>query len=125
MKKIIALLVFTLAFSINANAQQKRPVKPAASTTTTAKADDAPTDFKTAARNDVAALSKVVAFTGTQEQDFYNLFKYKHEVMAADITQERRDNLSMSIEAKLRAGLTPEDMKKLESDPALLKKLTH
>ena len=118
MKKIIALFVIMLAFGLNANAQQKAPSKQI-----TEKQDA----ISVAARKDVKALGDVVKFEGTKEQDFFGLFKKKHSELTqnGELSKERKDVLAQVIEAKITATLTPEQNKKLSSNPALLQKLTH
>lgn len=122
MKKIIALFVITLGLSFTASAQQKKAaVKPAAQATATA------TDFKAAAGKDVAALNKVVTLSDTDKQNFQGLFEYKHHELNQPValSEERKSILSQSIEAKLRATLSADQMAKLDNNPELLKTLTH
>ncbi|QEE48131.1 hypothetical protein FUA48_00620 [Flavobacterium alkalisoli] len=117
MKKIIALFVIMLAFSVNATAQQK-----AASNQAVAQQQE---NYKVAAQKDLKALKEVVELEGTQEEAFMNLFTNKHQLLAMDLSQERKDILAQSIESKLTSTLTPEQNKKLATAPGLLKVLSH
>lgn len=118
MKKIIAIFVIMLAFGVNANAQQK------AKTTTKAPSAQTQDDVKAAATKDVEALNKVITFEGTQKNDFQGLFENKHNNLKENLSDERKAILSNSIEAKLKATLTPAQFEKVAATPGLLKKLT-
>lgn len=124
MKKIIAILVVTLAFGFSANAQQKKAAtKPAA--TKTVSAAQATEDIKQLALKDVAALGEVVKLSNTQKDDFLGLFEYKHRHYADNLSAERRAGVAQTIEAKIKASLSPDDISKLEAKPGLMKKLVN
>jgi hypothetical protein len=106
MKKIIALLTLFFAFTFNVSAQEKANV----------------TEL---AKNDVVALAKVVKLTQQDETNFMGLFKKKHEVLSqANLSEDRRKIVVKSIDAKLRATLTADQMAKVDANPELLKQLT-
>lgn len=119
MKKIITILVVMLAFGFSANAQKKE-AKPATQAVAQQKED-----IKQLAMKDVEALGKVIKFTGTQKDDFLGLFEYKHRELANNLSADRKASLSKVIEAKIKASLSPEELAKLEKNPAVLKKLTN
>lgn len=121
MKKIIAIIVIVLAFSVNANAQQKTAAPQKVETKAVEK--KSPKDIKEASMNDLVALKKVIAFEGTQEADLLRLFEHKHDLLKQDLSAERKQILTQSIEDKLKATLTPEQMQKVSAQPNLLKKL--
>lgn len=118
MKKIIAIVVIMLAFGLNANAQQKA--------TTTQKASVEKQDaVKQAAAKDVEALGKVIKYEGTQEKDFMGLFEYKHNLLKENLSAERKDILSKTIEAKIKATLTSAQYEKAAAATGLMKQLTN
>ncbi len=121
MKKIIAIFVIMLAFSVSANAQQKAATTKKVETKAVEK--KSPKDIKEASMNDLVALKKVIAFEGTQEADLYRLFEHKHELLQQDLSTERKQILSETIEAKIKATLTSSQMDKVAAKPALLKQL--
>lgn len=107
MKKLIAALTLMLAFSINANAQDKKEL------TATEKG-----------KKEAAELTQFLGLTPTQNDDFYRLFEQKHRILEdATLSAERRVEVNKVIEAKIRATLDGVQMEKLEKNPDLLKKL--
>lgn len=118
MKKIIAILTLTLAFSLNANAQDKKVV----SKEEIAKKELTP---EAKAKNDAYEL---IRFLGLEENKlgmFTSLFTKKHAVLAEEgLTSERKNELTRIIDAKLRASLTNEQMEKLDKNSELLTRLT-
>lgn len=118
MKKIVALFVFMLGFGFTATAQQTA-AKPAKTVT-------AQSSFASDAKKDVAALDKVVALSAQQKQSFQGLFEYKHRELAQVAgSEERKAIVAQTIEAKVRATLTQDQMAKLDAQPEVLKKVTH
>ena len=122
MKKIIALMVVMLGFGFTATAQQKKIVRPSVST-----AQEAPKDaaVEQAALKDVAALNKVVTLTDAEKVTYKGLFEHKHRQLKANLTDDQKTVLFQSIDAKLRAGLNPAQMAKLDSNKKVLATLTH
>ncbi|QBZ96623.1 hypothetical protein [Flavobacterium sangjuense] len=109
MKKIIAALTLMLAFSINANAQDKQ----------TSSAYDL-------GKKQAAELSELLGLDATKTENFARLFEHKITVLEdINLTQERKDEFSRVVEAKIRAALEPKQMEKLEKNEVLFKKLTH
>jgi len=126
MKKIIALVVVALGFSFSAVAQQKKAVAPAGGVhaSHTAPAGDA--DFKKDANKDLAALDKIVTLNDADKKSILGLLTYKYrEFKVVGESKERRNVLAQTVEAKLRATLTAEQMAKLEASPAVFKQVTH
>lgn len=125
MKKILALLIVTLGLSVSANAQQKAAVKTTAKKEVAAKKATA-TDFTKAAANDVAAINKEVTLSATDKTSLQGLFEYKHrELSLAAGNTKQQEVIQQTIDAKLRATLTAEQMKSLEKKPELLKAVTN
>lgn len=107
MKKLVAILTLMLAFSINANAQDKYE----------------PTS-KEKGTKEAAMLTELLGLSDTQNADFARLFIQKHTILQdKSITAERKQELSRVIEAKIKATLDGNQIEKLEKNPDLLKKL--
>lgn len=110
MKKLIAAITLLLAFTINANAQDKKAV-------------GTPIEL---AKKEAAELSTAVGLTPTQVEDFVRLFESKNKTLQeTNLSAERKTALANVIEAKIRATLDEKQTAKLEKNQALLTKLTH
>jgi len=116
MKKLITVVILMLAFSINANAQDKKvavkevPVKEYAS--------------DVAGKKDASSLAECVGLSDIQIDDFARLFIMKHETLQIKgLSQERKTELSRVMEAKIRGTLNGTQMNKLEANTALFKTL--
>lgn len=109
MKKLIAAFTLMLAFSINANAQDK----------------DTPSSYDLG-KKQAAELTEFLGLDKVQEENFARLFEQKISVLDyKDLTQERKDELSRVIEAKIRASLDQNQIEKLEKNKELFQKLIH
>ena len=109
MKKLIAALTLILAFSINANAQDNY----------------SPSSYDLG-KKQAAELTEYLGLDKTQNENFVGLFEQKFSVLEnKDLTQERKDEFSRVIEAKIRASLDPNLMDKLEKNRELFEKLIH
>ena len=110
MKKLIAALTLMLAFSINANAQDK-------------------TDQQSAydlGKRQAAELTEFLGLDQTQNENFARLFEQKITVLDnKNLTQERKEEFSRVVDAKIRGSLDEKQMAKLDTNKELLKKLTH
>ena len=107
MKKLIAALTLLLAFSINANAQDKKD------STSLEKG-----------KKEAMELTEYLGLSETQAADFTNLFEHKHRTLEdKTLSVERKKEVARVIEAKIRATLNENEMDKLDQNPALLKKL--
>ena len=107
MKKLIAVITFMLAFTINANAQDKKV---------------SPSYDK--AKKQATELTEYLGLDQTQNENFTRLFEQKIIVLDdKNLTQERKTELSRVIEAKIRATLDQNQMEKLEKNTVLFKKL--
>lgn len=106
MKKIIALFVLVFAFSLNANAQ------------------DNSVAIERSAKKDLEALMGIIKVDDNMQMPFLNLFKKKHEGLAApDATDASKREISSVIEAKLRASLNGEQTLILEKNTAVFAQL--
>lgn len=120
MKKIIALSIIALGLGFTANAQ-KKVTAPSA---TVSQVPTAPTKAtEDAATKDVATLNKVVPLTEAEKKTYHGLFEYKHRALSANPNAEAKKTLSQSIEMKLRAGLSPAQMAKLDANKRVLQTL--
>ncbi|MFT3793839.1 hypothetical protein [Flavobacterium sp.] len=107
MKKLIAVVTMLLAFSISANAQDKKAA------------------VEAAAQKDVAALIEKVTIDQSLKQDMYTLMVMKHEQLAQAKTQADKNKVYAAMEQKIMSGMDKEQQKILSNNPALLKQLTH
>lgn len=112
MKKLIAALTLLLAFSINANAQDKSGL----------------TNMSAAEKGKIQAaeLTQYLGLDQTMNENFARLFEQKFTILDdSNATAERRTEIARVIEAKIRGSLDGNQMEKLEKNPELLKKLTN
>ncbi|MES2485967.1 MAG: hypothetical protein V4581_08505 [Bacteroidota bacterium] len=123
MKKIIALFVIMLGLSFTANAQQKKNVaKPAVTGTNAGTPKEAA--IQEAAIADAKALNEFIPLSDADMQSFKGLFEYKYRALSENLSDERKKNLTETIEAKINATLSPEQATKLSQNPKLLNQLT-
>lgn len=122
MKKIIAILVVTLAFGLSANAQQKNDVRAVQLSQLDAKTQES---IKQGALADTAELSKVVALDNQKKEIYTQLFETKRRMyVSANNEPGRNAYVAEIIEKKLSAGLSSEDLQKINNTPGLMKRLT-
>lgn len=109
MKKIIAVLTLMLAFSINANAQDK---------------GSNGADAATKGKKQAAELSEYLGLDDTMNVNFARLFEQKFVILDdKNATPERKAELTKIVEAKIRGTLDGNQIEKLEKNPELFKKL--
>ena len=107
MKKIIAVLTLLVAFSINANAQDKNTPSSAEM-----------------GKKQAAELTEFLSLDNTQNEDFARLFEQKISILGdKNLSPERKVELSRVIEAKIRASLDQTQMERLEKNTVLFNKL--
>lgn len=107
MKKLIAVLTLVLAFTVSANAQDKK-LSPAE-----------------AGKNEAVELTQFLGLTQDQQVNFTALFTHKHESLQdPNLTAEGKKELSRIIGLKINATIDGNQQQKLESNPELLKRLT-
>jgi LAS superfamily LD-carboxypeptidase LdcB len=118
MKKIIAVLTLLLAFTINANAQNKK------STTAVKVQDKKELTSVEKGKKDAEELTAYLGLNDTQNADFYRLFEQKHRTLEdKNLSVERKKEVSRIIEAKIRASLDGDQIQKLEKNPELIERL--
>jgi len=106
MKKIFFALSLMLAFSISANAQEKK------------------INVQEDAKKDANELTQLLGLNSTQNGDFYRLFEMKYQTLVTpDLSYERKSELSRIIDMKIKASLNGEQIKKLEESTALYNRL--
>lgn len=103
MKKIITLFVLLVAFTVNAQDKKYAP--------------------KEEAKNDVAEMQTLLKLDATSAENFMRLFEMKYQYLNENLSEERKSVLKQSVEAKIRASLTDQQMSLLESKESLFKKL--
>lgn len=107
MKKIIAALTLFLAFSINANAQDKTALSPEAK-----------------GKNQALELTKFMNLSEDYTNGFTALFIEKFTVLDNKNTSpERKAEMLRVVEAKIRASFDAKQMEKLEKNTDLFKRL--
>ena len=75
MKKVIALIIFFFAFTINMNAQEKKM------------------SAQESAKNDIMALAAKVKISETLQKDLTTLMIMKHETMSDATYQKRKKKM--------------------------------
>jgi hypothetical protein len=117
MKKLIAALTLILAFSVNANAQDKKESNAALKQTKELTAAER-------GKKDAVALAQYLELNETMTADFQRLFEQKYKTLEDKaLSQERRTELSRIVEMKIRATLTDAQMEKLQTNKDLFKSL--
>ena len=107
MKKIVALLSLFFAFALTANAQATKPSP------------------EEAAKIDAARMAEFLGLKGAQSDEFITLFVLKHQTLSdPKISDLRKSEMSRITEEKIRASLTPEQLRKLEQNPEVFSSLT-
>ena len=128
MKKLIAALTLTLAFTISLNAQIKKSTTAEEVTEIKemASVEESKKEIASVEKSKKYAeeLSAYLGLNDTQNQDFYRLFEQKNRTLEdKNISVERRKEVSRIIEAKIRASLHANQSEKLEKNPELFKRL--
>ncbi len=108
MKKLIFVLTLLFAFTINANAQEKR------------------TSVEENATKETAMITQTAGLTKTQSEDLYRLFEMKYRTLEdPSLSVERKEEFLKIVMLKIQASLNEEQMKKLEADTALMDRIKH
>jgi hypothetical protein len=111
MKKLLSLFVLFFAFSLTASAQTERKNQSPESN----------------AKQDLYELTKVIDVSTPENlfMDLNGLFVTKHNMLAKEgITENDKKEVARIIDAKLRATLKDDQIKKLESS-GIYERLTH
>lgn len=108
MKKIIAVVTMLLAFTISANAQDKK------------------VSSQEAAQKDIATLATKITLSEDLKNNLMTLMVMKHDAKSdATLTQVQKDNALNAYERKLLGALSKEQRETLQKNPEFLKKLMH
>jgi hypothetical protein len=122
MRKLIAAVTLMLAFSINANAQDKKTAVKDVKNVKELTAE--PLDPQTASKKDAGQLGDFLGLNDTEIMNFQRLFEMKQTVLQdKNMSEERKTEMRRVVEAKIRATLDGNQMQKLESNTELFKKL--
>ncbi len=98
-------MTLLFAFTISANAQDQK-------------------NYEEAAKKDAIALTEYLGLKETQQEDFFRLFKMKHETLQdPNISEERKNEMSKIVGLKIKASITPDQSAKLDNNPELMKQL--
>jgi len=110
MKKLLSIFVLFFAFSLSANAQ-------------TAKKQESP---EQKAKQDTFELTKVIEVDGEMQHALFQLFLKKHNELngTSKLSEDGQKELANIIDMKLKATLTAEQIKSLQSN-GLYEKLIH
>ena len=118
MKKIVALIVLGLGFTLSTYAQ----VDNKAQTKEVVKENLSPAE---AAKKDAAAFAKFFDLNETREQDFQRLFQMKHKIMQdQNASFERKKEMVRIVSAKIAASIDSNQLEKLKANDALYKQMT-
>lgn len=110
MKKIIIALTLMLAFSINANAQKKQVVLTP----------------REKGMSEATELTKSLGLNETQNASISMILEQKHQTLEIkDLSDDRRRVLSEAIDAQIKSYLNADQLKKLEKNTDLHKKIIH
>ena len=117
MKKIIALIVLGLGFTLSTYAQDNNKAK-----TQVVKEKLSPSEV---AKNDAIAIAKLLDFDETKQQNFERLFEMKHKVMQdPNASFERKKEMVRVVAAKIAASMDANQLAKLKANDALYKQMT-
>jgi len=119
MKKLIAVLTLLFAFTITANAQNKKAAAPAPVAKEKVSSD-------AAAKKDVAALIAKVTISESLKNDMYTLMVMKHDALSNQkLTADQKEEVAEKFTRKLLSALSTEQRAQVEADSALLQQLSH
>lgn len=109
MKKLLQILLFVFAFTMSANAQEKRELTPAEK-----------------AKQNVLELSKAIDTNGDDQffVNMNNLFLAKHEGLAKEgITEAEKKEIYSNMDLKMRATFSENQIKQIMQQPGLYDRL--
>ena len=108
MKKIIAIVTMLLAFTISANAQDKK------------------ISSEEAAKKDIAMLATKITMSDDLKSNLTTLMVMKHDAKSdVTLTQAQKENALNAYERKLLGGLSKEQQETIKKNPEFLRKLMH
>ncbi|MET0760559.1 MAG: hypothetical protein ABWZ56_09075 [Flavobacterium sp.] len=117
MKKIVTVITLMLAFTISANAQDKKQAKPITKEVVLLSPSEA-------AKNDAVAITEYLALNESQTNDFASLFQMKHEVMQdPNATIERKNEMARIVGLKIEASIDSKQLEKLRANPTFFNQL--
>lgn len=116
MKRIIAILTLSLAFSLSSNAQQAKKNTDANQTTTISS--------KETVLQNISDLTKTVKLDDQLAKDLTSLLFMREEAVNNARTIEEKKSLFDRFSQKLMGGLSPDQLKKLQDNKELYTRLT-
>ncbi|NBW28371.1 MAG: hypothetical protein EBR38_07380 [Flavobacteriaceae bacterium] len=118
MKKIIIVCFLMLAFSISANAQNKKK------TSNTETKEVVKLTPEQAGKKDGIAISKFLGLDENLTVAFCGLFEMKHQVIQSNTeTNESKKEMSRIVGLKIEASLDSNQLQKLKSNTTLYNQL--
>ena len=120
MKKIIALLTLTLAFGLNANAQNNKSEQQRSLTANNSKG----TDLKAIAINDISELAKTVELQKDEQVNLTNLLILRNQDVSklSDVAEKKA--LFEKYNEKLLSSLSEKQLELLKKNKELYQKIT-
>ncbi|MBY0487127.1 MAG: hypothetical protein K2P85_08100 [Flavobacteriaceae bacterium] len=116
MKRIIAILTLSLAFSLSSNAQEAKKNTDANQTTTISS--------KETVLQNISDLTKTVKLDDQLAKDLTSLLFMREEAVNNARTIEEKKSLFDRFSQKLMGGLSPDQLKKLQDNKELYTRLT-
>ncbi len=103
MKKFVAAFAMFLAFTAASIAQEQKMTN------------------EEKAKIEAYQLSEKLGLTGKKQEEFMTLLMQKHQTIdSPKMSTERKTEMTRIVDERLRAILTPEQLRKLEGHPHLL-----
>ena len=116
MKRIIAILTLSLAFSLSSNAQEAKKVLDVDQTKAVAS--------KEAILQNITDLTKTAKLDDQLAKDLTSLLFMREEAVNNAKTVEEKKSLFERYSQKFMGGLTPEQLKQLQENKELYARLT-
>lgn len=108
MKKIIAAFALMLAFTVSAQAQDKK------------------VSAESKGRQEAIELADYLKLTSTDLENFARLFQAKHDMLAdPNLSPEKKKEVYTIIEKKIEGTLDGNQLQKLQANKELWAKVTH
>lgn len=125
MKKIIAILALSLAFSYNAKAQETLKAAPQQSIGSAENSSSKETDMKMKALKNMDQLTATIGkLEDGLKADLTSLLIMRNEAVSNATSEEEKKSLFNRFTSKFLGGLTPEQLEKLKNNKELYISLT-
>jgi hypothetical protein len=121
MKKIIAIMALSLAFSYNAKAQE---VSKTATIQSTSASSPKESNIKDVIYKDIEELNSQVKLNENLKNDLTNILFMRNEAVSNAKSEDEKKSLFERYTTKFIGGLTPEQQEMLKRNKELYVKLT-